>query len=239
MPTKVAHIIPSFYPALYYGGPVLTTFELCRALSRHDCQVRVLTTNADGPNSVLSVNPNEERELSASLRVRYCARIGKMDFSVPLFRAIPKHVEWAEVVHLTAVYSAPTLPVLLASKVRDRPVVWSPRGSLQRWHGTRKPSIKRWFERACRAAAPPRLIIHATSEDERRESQDKFPNVPCVIIPNGVNVPEHIDRIADPATLRLMYLGRLDPKKGIFGISCEREAIALSTINYLSKSLFW
>ena len=46
---KIAHITPSFYPALVYGGPTESVYQLCqRGSGQSVAEVRVLTTNANG-----------------------------------------------------------------------------------------------------------------------------------------------------------------------------------------------
>ena len=45
---RILHAIPSFYPAYFYGGPIRSSYELCRNLALLGCNVRVLTTDASG-----------------------------------------------------------------------------------------------------------------------------------------------------------------------------------------------
>lgn len=126
---KIVHIVPSFAPAWRYGGPINTVLQLCRQLARNGCEVRVLTTDANGPDAVLDIPTAREVDTGDGLRVRYCARLMPESVSVRLLRELPRYLRWADVVHLTAVYSFPTIPTLLACKLMDKPVVWSPRGS--------------------------------------------------------------------------------------------------------------
>src|SRR5437016_1543954 len=212
---KILHITPSFYPALVYGGPTYSVYALCRSLVDLGCQVRVLTTDANGPDSVLAVDTSKDVEVSNGLRVRYCHRIADVSVSPALLRVLLLYISWAEVVHLTAVYSFPTIPTLVASKLLGKPLVWSPRGMLQRWDGMKRRHLKAAWERACRTAAPKRLVLHVTSEQERRESESRLPRVQTVIIPNGVEIPSAVAHRNAGNDLRLAYLGRLDPKKGI------------------------
>ena len=48
---KVLHVVPSFHPANSYGGPIRSTFEVCRNVVELGCEVRVLTTDANGLES--------------------------------------------------------------------------------------------------------------------------------------------------------------------------------------------
>lgn len=211
---KILHVIPSFYPAHRYGGPIQSVYDLCRHTVAQGNDVRVLTTTADGPDQVLYPDTTV-RFLPGSIEVKYCSRLAADSVSASLIRSLPHSVRWADVVHLTAVYSFPTIPALLAAKVANKPVVWSPRGSLQRWSGSTNVRAKKYWDRLCRLVSPRRAVLHVTSDDEARESAQVYPHTPFAVIPNGVSIPESLNRHTDGRTLRLLFLGRLHPKKGI------------------------
>ena len=71
---KVAHVTPSYYPAFAYGGPTESAHQLSRHLARAGCDVRVLTTDANGKTQVVAVDTTRELDVEPGLRVRYCAR---------------------------------------------------------------------------------------------------------------------------------------------------------------------
>jgi glycosyltransferase involved in cell wall biosynthesis len=211
---KVLHVTPSFHPAHIYGGPTRSVYELCCNLARAGCQVRVLTTDANGPNAVLDVDTNREVELTG-FRVRYCHRIKDVSISPALLRLLPDYIRWADVVHLTAVYSFPTIPTLLACRLFRKPIVWSPRGMLQRWEGTTRLGLKAIWERICAFVSPRSLVLHVTSEEEQRESASRLPDIKMAVIPNGIEIPHQIAKVNGQKKLRLLFIGRLHPKKGI------------------------
>ncbi|MGO9058214.1 MAG: glycosyltransferase [Candidatus Binataceae bacterium] len=213
--SRILHICPSFAPAWRYGGPTESLYQLCRHLAETDCEVRVLTTDADGLEHVLTVNKQDEVYMTERLRVRYCRRIARHSVSSTLLRLLAQYVRWADVVHLTAVYSFPTIPTMLACRMIGRPLVWSPRGTLQRWSGTRRVLAKSAWENICRFAAPPATALHFTSETERADCQPRFPAMLAKVIPNAIEIPEQVLHVAGDGRLRLLYVGRLDPKKGI------------------------
>ena len=213
---KVLHVVPSFHPAYFYGGPIRSTFELCRNLAELGCEVRVLTTDANGLSKVLDVDKNEEVEVPEGFRVRYCPRRLRHSVSPTLMRLLPTYMRWADVVHLTGVYNFPTLPTLLWGRSLNKAMIWSPRGALQRWEGSSRIGLKKvwdflWYHTADRA----RLTMHVTSEHESRETLARFPKLRMAMIPNGVDVPADLNRIERNGELRLLFIGRLDPKKGI------------------------
>ena len=114
---NVLHVSPAFYPALVYGGPMRALYDLCRALADAGESVRVLTTDANGAERV-AAPAGQEVDLptrgGASLRVLYARRRWRHTVSPELIRGLVARMRWAEVAHLTAVYSFPTLPTLLA-----------------------------------------------------------------------------------------------------------------------------
>jgi glycosyltransferase involved in cell wall biosynthesis len=213
---KVLHVVPSFHPAYSYGGPIRSTFELCRNEVELGCEVRVLTTDADGLDRVLDVDKTKEVELPEGFRVRYCPRRQRHSVSPTLMHLLPTFMRWADVVHLTGVYNFPTFPTILLGRLLHKPLIWSPRGALQRWEGSSRIGLKGiwdflWYHTADRVE----LTMHATSEQESRETLARFPKLRMATIPNGVDVPVHINRIGRNGGLRLLFIGRLDPKKGI------------------------
>ena len=71
---RILQVIPSFYPAHVYGGPIQSVYRLSCQLARRGHEVRVLTTDANGPHATLDVVTNREVEVAGALRVRYCQR---------------------------------------------------------------------------------------------------------------------------------------------------------------------
>jgi len=221
---KVLHVVPSFYPAFHYGGPITSVYELCAGLVRQGCEVRVLTTDANGLGSVLDVAKDAPVTLPPGVSVRYCPRIFRHSVSPALLRMLLPSLRWADLVHLTAVYNFPTLPTLAACRWLEKPLVWSPRGALQRWQNSRRPGLKAGWESVCRRLAPPEMMLHVTSEQEASESVAKFPGTDAAVIPNGVEIPSAAEHRDGSGRLRLLFLGRIDPKKGVENLlaACQR-----------------
>jgi len=213
---KILHVVPSFHPAYSYGGPIRSTFELCRNAVQLGCEVRVLTTDADGLDRVLDVDKTKEVELPEGFRVRYCPRRQRHSVSPTLMHLLPEYMRWADLVHLTGVYNFPTFPTIFWGRLLHKPLIWSLRGALQRWEGSSRIGIKGiwdflWYHTADRVE----LTMHVTSEQESRETLARFPKLRTATIPNGVDVPDDLNRIDRNGELRLLFIGRLDPKKGI------------------------
>ena len=66
---KILHVVPSYLPAIRYGGPVFATHALCAALARLGFEVTVFTTNADGPGESQVPVRSEERRVGKECRL--------------------------------------------------------------------------------------------------------------------------------------------------------------------------
>nr|AFK79152.1 glycosyltransferase group 1 [uncultured bacterium F39-01] len=211
---RVLYLVPSFYPAFYHGGPVISGYHLCNALSENGVELRVLTTDTAGPDRNLPIT-DFPTMMPARYPVYYCRRLFSVSVAPGILWRMVNMIRWADVVHLVAVYSFPTIPALLVCKLLNKPVVWSPRGSLQRWNRSSRVGLKSIWNCVCRLVAPRRLIIHSTSSEEEVASSEQFRLVEIVTVPNGVDVPSHQASRSSNEKLRLLYLGRLDPIKAI------------------------
>ena len=182
-PLRVLQVSPSFHPAGHYGGPVYSGYRLCNGLVQlGGIELRVLTTDSDGPNR-LSVHETPT-SLPEGYDVFYCRRWLRPDIAPGMFLRLPSLVRWADVVHLTSVYSASTVPTLLLCRLHGKPVVWSTRGALQRWDGSTRARIKYVWEKVCDLLCDrQRVVIHVTSEAELSESLERIQNTDAVLFP--------------------------------------------------------
>jgi len=214
---KVLHVTPSFYPATQYGGPIYSGYSLCNHLAEiPGLYLRVLTTDSDGTDRIEV--PRAHAIRNGSYPVHYCRRWLGSDFAPGMFLRLVPMIRWADVIHLTAVYSPPTIPTLLLCKLFRKPVVWSVRGALQRWQGSTRTLPKKIWERLSDAlCGEDRVVLHVTAEEEGRVSRERIKNARIAVIPNGVDIPpSNGEREWRPGKqLRLLFLGRLHPIKGI------------------------
>jgi glycosyltransferase involved in cell wall biosynthesis len=221
---RVLHVTPYFKPARSYGGPAETVYRLCLNLARAGCDVRVLTTNSDGIGRSLEVKTGRPLPMAAGFEVSYLRRLARHSIAPAMLSALLPRVWRADVVHLTGVYSFPAIPTLMAARLLHKPLVWSPRGALQRWSGSRRVALKRLWELGCGSLTSGRTVLHVTSEGERIESQRRFRRLATALIPNGVRIPREPVSLREDGMLHLGFLGRLDTKKGLENIleACAR-----------------
>lgn len=210
---KLLIVTPSFYPAEVYGGPIYTTHRLGQALAHRGLDVRVLTTDANAMTTLDIASAGQV--VLGNLIVRYCHRVAFESLAPSLLIELWPQIAWADVVHLTAVYSFPILPTLVACRLQGKPLVWSPRGAFNRWRGSSRRRLKRVWDGFCRALVPPRLVFHVTSHREAIATNSIYPGKRAVIVPNGVDLLPPSRPPAVEGELHLLYLGRIHPIKGL------------------------
>lgn len=248
---NILHVVPSFYPATRWGGPIFSTLALCNwAAAQPDLEVRVITTNAAGPARSDQLSLPERRVPGlAGYPISYHRRVAGHSIAPRLLAELPAALRWADVVHLTGTYSFPSLPTLTLARIMGRPVVWSPRGAIQaahEWPGAPRQGIKRKFEKLASCIAATDTVMLVTSESEARATAERMPNQRVKVISNSVELPSDaaLERRSwrPEGRLRLLFLSRVHEKKGVdmlidvvsrFGPEVELDIFGTGTDEYI------
>lgn len=221
---RILHVVPSYYPAVRYGGPIYSVHGLATASAAAGHDVDVFTTNADGPHA-LDV-PTDRWVDVEGVRVRYFART----WPLRLFRA-PEMARAAlamlgdyDVVHIHAVFLWPIFTMARACRRAGVPYILSPRGMLvKQLFAARSGLVKRlWMRLFDRRTLEQAAALHLTAQAEREELVAfGYCLPPLAVIPNGVapvnsaagRVPAECAAIGD--TPFLLSLGRINWKKNL------------------------
>ena len=189
---RLLHVIPTYLPAVRYGGPIQTVHALCRALAGHGHDVHVYTTSVDGPHDS-DVPLGQPVDLDG-VKVTYfrSAVLRRLYWSPPLGRALEAGVPGFDLVHVHAIYLWPTWMAARAARRHGVPYVLSPRGMLVPELIRRKNRLIKtaWINLIERRNAECAVAVHTTSEVEARHLESfgwKLPKV--VTIPHGVDDP--------------------------------------------------
>jgi glycosyltransferase involved in cell wall biosynthesis len=220
---KILHIVPTYFPATRYGGPIRSVHDLNKNLVRAGHQVTVFTTNIDG-SSDLAV-PTDLPQILDGVEVWYFpATFRPWFYSSAMRRALIEKTKEFDLVHITSVFlSASTLGAHYAKKF-NKPYIISPRGSLM-INTLKKSGFKKRLylnlveKRNLRGAS----AIHFTTNLEKKEYE--FFGLPKCDSLTIANFLEPIGEFPEKGSFRtklglgeenkiILSLGRLNWKKG-------------------------
>jgi glycosyltransferase involved in cell wall biosynthesis len=190
---RLLHVVPTYLPAVRYGGPIQSVHALCRALAAQGHVTDVFTTNVDGPGD--SDVPLERPVDLEGVQVTYfpSRRMRRLYWSPPMRRALFSRVTHYDLVHVHAIYLWPTWTAARAARARNVPYIVSPRGMLVPQLIQHK---NRWIKQAwIRLIEKPNLeraaTVHTTSEIEAHHLGGFDWSLPKVVtIPHGVDDPQ-------------------------------------------------
>src|SRR6185295_8900770 len=105
---RLLHVVPTYFPAVRYGGPIHSVHGLCAALSARGNDVHVFTTNVDGAGD--SNVPLGRPVTMNGVKVWYfpSSRFRRLYWSPPMRRALDAEVRGFDIVHLHSVFLWPT-----------------------------------------------------------------------------------------------------------------------------------
>lgn len=222
---RILHVIPTYLPAVRYGGPTIAVHGLCRALAARGHRVEVFTTDVDGPNH--SAVPLGTPVVLDGVHIRYfhSDALRRLFWSRSLGRALHADIADFDLVHLHSVFLWPTWAAARAAERAGIPYLISPRGMLV------KDLIKRrnrfikqaWISLIERRNLERATGIHVTSSLEAREIRRFGWRLPTIAtIANGLDeiqswrdseVSNDVKEIASGPFV--LFLGRLSWKKGL------------------------
>jgi glycosyltransferase involved in cell wall biosynthesis len=224
---RILHVVPTYLPAVRYGGPIFSVHGLCKSLARRGHEVHVFTSNVDGPgvSDVPLGRPVDIEGVQVSyFRVPVLRRV----YWSPAMRdSLVRLLGTFDIAHMHSVFLWPTWAAARVAARTKVPYVLSPRGMLVRaLIQRRNPTIKKAWIRLIESRNLERAsMIHVTSELEAQELAAFGLRLPRVrVIPNGIDLPGVGESrgAASPAIAGLvasqryvLFLGRINWKKGL------------------------
>ncbi|MFC1680381.1 glycosyltransferase [Pseudomonadota bacterium] len=219
---RVAHVVPTYYPATRYGGPIRSVHGLCKALVDLGHDVSVYTTNVDG-NGSLSGDYGKNTDLDGVKVNYYECGVGRRIYRAPKLAAdLSECIMVYDVIHLHSVFLWPTYVAARLANGGNIPYVISPRGMLVPELIRRRGRIRKllWISLVERKSLEQAAMVHVTSDLERVELQSfnfRLKNV--VVVPNGVSMPKRTQSnggdIRGSLVSVVLFLGRINWKKGL------------------------
>ena len=223
---KILFVLPAYYPALDFGGPVPVAQDLARRLTARGHEVTVLTTNLLTKSSKLG-NKTEEREVDGirTVYLNSVARYHWVGIAPEVFGYLSRELPGFDVVHLYGYREFINLAVARRARATRKPYVLQALGTTARMKRSlgKKLVYDTLFGSSILKNA---AALIAKSDVERRQYEAVgIPSERVALIPNGMEIPEEARRvvpgnfrkahgIAEDETL-LLFLGRIDPIKGL------------------------
>jgi glycosyltransferase involved in cell wall biosynthesis len=225
---NILHVVPTYYPAVRYGGPIWSVHGLASSLAARGHKVHVYTTNVDGERT-LPVPVGRPVQIDGVTVWYFRTGFGRRLYRSPTMdQKLEENVKHFDIVHLHSVFLWPTSSAARAARAAGVPYVLSPRGMLvtdliHRKNFFAKRAWINFFERRNieKAAA-----VHVTSNVEASELQAfRFRCTRTEIVANGIERSDDesfesnsradfgiAGRYPDPYVL---FLGRINWKKGL------------------------
>lgn len=220
---RILHVLPTYYPAVRYGGPIRSVHALATAQAASGHDVSVYTTNVDGPGDMDF--PAGAPVMRDGVAVHYfpVPALRRLYWSPQMDAALRRHVRDFDLLHLHSIFLWPVRAAARAAERAGVPYLMAPRGMLgsdvirskSRWAKTA------WIRMVERRSLARAAALHVTSELEATDVRAmglRLPRLRCVA--NGVAFPEDFAPIeATPyRALRrpyALFLSRLSWKKGL------------------------
>jgi glycosyltransferase involved in cell wall biosynthesis len=222
----ILHVVPTYLPAVRYGGPIHSVYGLCRALAELGHDVHVFTTSVDGPGDS-DVPLGEPVDLDG-VKVWYFASpmLRRLYYSPGMTRQLRQSLPDFDLLHLHSVFLWPTAMAARLAARSAVPYVLSPRGMLFRELIRRKSRLLKstWIHLFEKRNLENAGMVHVTSALEAKGLDEfGFKLHRVVEIPNGVDNPRDYANAAlseDVAEIVIsgnyvLFLGRINWKKGL------------------------
>jgi glycosyltransferase involved in cell wall biosynthesis len=238
---RVLHIIPSL--DLREGGPSVALPLMARSLAMQGISVDVATTMTaeDAQAQGIHFNKAIERE---GFTVRFFKRQTHFyKVSLPLLRWLRSHTQDYALAHHHAVFSFAPIAGAWAARKCGVPYVMRPLGLLNRWGMENR---RRWmkalsFRLLDRSALDHAAAIHYTSHAELDEAATLGLRARPVVVPLAIDCTAYstlpssqpfFEKFPEVAGKRvILFLSRLDPKKGLESLLDAFARIHLAKLN--------
>ena len=235
---RILHFLPVYAPAWQFGGPILSVSRLCEGLAQLGDDVRVITTNAglpDFPHDQLCVPQDVNGVQVIYYPVDHASRTIR---SSALIKALPEHMSWAQLLHLSSIWHPLGLHVQEAAHSFNIPVFQTLRGALGPYSWRRgwwKKIPYFWFKE--RPLLQRSVALHCTSRQESSEIAWLALRPPIRYLPNPMDFSKLFpsrqlgenwrQQLGIPFSEPLFLVtGRLHHKKGLELLPNVLQAIA-------------
>lgn len=205
--SQIIHVVPAVSEEA--SGPSYSVVRLCESLIDKNVPVAMATLDWSPEGMTLPF----ARKFPIGLGPK---RLGR---SPLMKRWLIERVDSGQtsVIHSHSLWMMPNVyPALAARRRYGCALIVAPRGTLSPQARSINPISKRIFWDLLQGPALKRATcFHATSEAECDDVRAAGFSQPVIVLPNGVDLPAPRDKPRQVGRRRLLFLGRIDPIKGI------------------------
>jgi len=238
---KILLVVPTYYPAFKFGGPIFQIHHLSKFLLKNKIRVTVCTTDMGNKENVNS----NVMEIVEGVEVFYFGRLfPKFYLSISMFFFLLRNINKYELIHIHSIFNFPTAISLVLSVLFKKKIILSPRGILDRELIENKNIIlkKFWLYLFKNILSQKVKVFHATTELEKEKIKFYYKNSNIKVIANGFDVNYFLKEQKNNnlnskykkyfnKKTNLLYLGRIDRKKNIELIIRSISKAKLSNFN--------
>jgi len=227
---RVCLVSSSFYPAIFYGGPISATWDLSKKIGEKGIEVYVSTTNANGNKKLENVDVKNHIKQAENVFVRYyheqIVNLLSLSFLLNIYSDIKK----SDVVYIQYLFHYTVAISLLFSWILGRKTVLCPRGSFSSFTLSNDKILwkKLWISIIIKPYAN-RINWQASSYLEKEDILKCFPNANVNIISDGIDfnsfqnsektdskslVKKYTDQEFEEVSEVVFSMGRLNKIKG-------------------------
>lgn len=225
---KINLIIHTFYPAIGPGGPITSTLNTTKELTKQDVEIYVSTTNCD-TSKPLNVKVNKWIVIQKNLNVKYYTETILGKFSLYQLFFLWQDIKKCDITHIQGIFNISTPLGVFYASVLNKPIILSPRGAFGQWCINKNSKVKKIWLNFFIKPFIKKINWHVTAEQEKEEVKALFGDVPCYIIPNGIDftnkkirnkTEDRTDLIEKYSKIKntskiIICMARLEKKKGL------------------------
>lgn len=238
---RILQIIPSI--SLVYGGPSQMVLGLSAALAFRGIDVTIITTDSNGDigQHPLDVPLNQPLQQNGYQIIYFrCYPWRRYKFSFSLLQWLNENARQFDLAHIHALFSPVTTFAATIARYHHLPYIIRPCGMLDPADLQKKKRLKQIYatllERPNLAGA---AAIHFTSKEEAKISErfglgstGKMPVPQDLVIPLGVRADFYSDILPDSEIPIILFMSRIEPKKGLELLISALESILAEGINF-------
>lgn len=225
---RICVIVPSFFPAVFYGGTIFSIHESLKLFSNKKLEIFVSTTSANG-RTRLKVKKNIFLKLKQNYFVKYYFDEIINRFSLFFLFGIWSDVRKSNIVYVQDIFSIFAILGFVASRIYNKKCIIAPRGSLSEYSlKSRFYWLKMIWIFLFLKIMNKNFFWHVTSEFEKKDIFKLNLNGKIFIIPNFIKFDlkkikklKSLNSISLNNTKKVLKIGtltRLDKKKGLLNL---------------------